>query len=469
MPWRKLPINQPVYTNVDDVSLSGRTPERHDTFRNNAGATVRRPGFSQYFDLGTAAPVDGLYNWEEQSLIIAVSGGNVYKKTETGDVTTLGSDLLLREKRPTFANFGDTLYTANGGDIVKITSSTAAALTDANIPDNVTHVAAFDTYLLANEGGTGRMHYSDVLDPETWSANFVTAEQAPDDLMAIHTQRSRIFLVGTRTIEAWYNDGVTPFVPINGGVVSTGTRAPHTIQWIRDSFYWLNEHREVARSAGQSYEVLSSPVADMLVQARTVSDAIADYQTDGGKNLYVLSLPSYGDYGKTIVYDVEKNEWQGEWNYWDSTNARYERYRGNCYVFVPAWNKHLIGDKSNGLVYYIDFTNHQDNGATMRSAWLTGNIDHGTGREKISREIRFRVLRGEGSVNSEPELMIRWRDNGNQEWGNTHYLGLGKLGDYDYYVSLRRLGKYRSRQYELSVTDDTPVTIADAEEMVEVI
>jgi len=72
-------------------------------------------------------------------------------------------------------------------------------------------------------------------------------------------------------------------------------------------------------------------------------------------------------------------------------------------------------------------------------------------------------------MESSPVLMLRWRDDGSKTWGNTHELDLGETGEYEFYVSLRRLGMYRSRQYELSVTDDVPVVIADAEELVEVL
>ena len=83
-----------------------------------------------------------------------------------------------------------------------------------------------------------------------------------------------------------------------------------------------------------------------------------------------------------------------------------------------------------------------------------------------------RVLRGYGEKeinnNQEPmQLMLRWRDDGDRTWGNVHYLDLGKIGDYSFYTLINRLGKYRMRQYELSITDDTPLIIASAEELVE--
>jgi len=200
-----------------------------------------------------------------------------------------------------------------------------------------------------------------------------------------------------------------------------------------------------------------------------VSDAFADYITFGGNNWYVLTIPSYGDSGVTLVYDVAKNEWQGKWNYWNTTTSVYEQFRGYNYAHIPAWNKHLLGDRLNGIVYYLQDDSHKDNGDTMRSSWITGHIDHKTSRRKRSLKLRIRLKRGYGAEDSEPKLMLRWRDDGARAWGNIHYIDLNEIGEYKQYVEINRLGMYRSRQYELSVTDDVPVIIADAEELVEAV
>lgn len=463
MTWQEIPINQPVYTNVNDVSLTGRTPERYNTYRNDAGATVRRPGYSLWVDLGTQKPIDGLYAW--QDLVIAVSDGDIFKVDLQGNVTTLGQHLLKIGNRPSFANFGYTLYAANGGGIAKITASNASTLTDSDIPNKVSHIISYDTYMVALEVGTARIHRSDVLDPETWEGNFITAEQYPDDLVALKEAWGEFWGFGRRTIERFYNDDVTPFRPIDGAVIPTGCCAPHTIQWVRGGFYWLNEHRELVRSSGQDYEVISTPIQNILHDARQIEDAIGDYVTMGGQSFYILTLPSYQQEGLTLVYDLQKNEWQGKWSHWDDINAKHEMFRGNAYGFVTRWNKHVIGDALTGYLYSFSFDYNMDDGEMIRSVWLTGHIDHGTHRRKRSFKLRFRLLRGYGSNN--PQLMIRWRDDGDRTWGNTYYLDLGNTGYYEFYLSMRRLGMYRSRQYEISVTDDVPIVLASAEEDVE--
>lgn len=467
MPWRKVPINQELYTSIDDVSLVNRTPTRNNTYRNAAGDTVVRPGYAEYLDTGVSASVDGFYWWYQQNILIVVSNTNVYKKETGGSLTTLGTGLFESGARPTFANFGDTLYAANGGDIIKITTATASALTDANIPAGVTHVAAFDQYLLANKSGTGQVHFSDVLLPEAWSGNYFTAEQSPDDVYAVYPRWSEIWVFGQETIELWYNDGDTPFVPYGTGVISTGCIAPDTIQWIRGGFYWLNQKREVVRSSGQSYEIISDPIKNLLRADEEITDAVADYVTVANEELYILTLPSFGDKGLTLVYDLKKNEWMGEWNYFNTATLNFERFRGQCYQYIPDLNLHLWGDYNNGKIYQMSHDYYQDDGATLKARWLTGNFDHGTFLQKRSYKLRVKMLRGQGAEGSDPVLMVRWQDNGNQVWSNTKYIDLNEIGETEFFVSLRRLGMYRSRQYEFSVTDPTYVVMAGAEEYIE--
>ncbi len=474
MAWQPVPINQPVHSNIDEVSLTNRTPNRYNTYRNAAGHTTRRPGYEDFADMATSAQVDGIYDWASQGFIIVVSSQDVFKVRKNGSIQIIGSGLFELSNRVVWADFGDTLYGANGGDIIKITSGLAEALTDPDIPANVSHVAAFDTYLLANKGGTGRMYFSDVLSPEDWTDQYVTAEQSPDLLVAVHSRWNEIWLFGEKTVELWYNDGVTPFVPFSGGVISTGCLSPHTIKYARDSYYWVNENREVVRSTGQSYQIISDPIKNLLRDSESVSDAIGDYVTVGGEDWYILSLPSYGDFGVTIVYDIRKDEWQGEWNYFETTdfqNSRYRirQFRMNAYTYVPLWNLHLIGDTRTGEIYSLSKEFSDDAGDLIRSYWVTGNINHGSSLRKRSYKLWFRILRGEGATDSAPVFMLRWRDDGSKVWSNTIELSLGESGDYEYFVAANRLGMYRTRQYELSVTDGVPFVVAEAMEDIEVI
>ncbi len=468
MQWTKLPINQAVYTSIDEVSLTGNlTPNRLDTYQNDAGAVSRRPGYNLLGTTGITAPIDGMYDWTAVERILIVSGGNIYYKTKESDVILLGSSFLMAGNRPTFADFGETVYIANGNKIVKVNLGGCTTLTDPDIPSNVSHVVAFDGYLIANEGGTDRFHWSNVLTPDIWEFNFATAEQSPDNITAIYAKWSELWLFGEKSVEKWYNDGVTPFAPNQSSTMSIGCLAPGTIQYINDNFYWLNEKREIVKTQGSQYEVVSLPISNILQEISDVSNVVADFYTVGGNYWYVLNIPGYNTHGITLVYDIKRGEWQGQWGYWDQLNENYERFRGLCYLYVPDWNQHIIGDKSNGYIYDINTDTYTDNGAIIKSTWLTNYIDYDTAVKKRSHKLRFKLKRGVGALGTSPKLMLRWRNDGNKEWGNFHYIDLGAAGDTDHYVTINRLGMYVSRQYELSITDNVPVVVAGAEELLD--
>jgi hypothetical protein len=65
-----------------------------------------------------------------------------------------------------------------------------------------------------------------------------------------------------------------------------------------------------------------------------------------------------------------------------------------------------------------------------------------------------------------PEVMLRWSDDGGHTWSNEHWSSLGKIGAYGHRTFWRRLGmtlKLRDRVYELSGTDPNKIAIMGAE------
>jgi hypothetical protein len=401
--------------------------------------------------------------------LFVVSNACLYAITEAGAVSTIGTSLLVQQTRPTWAEVGSSLFAANGDKIVKASTSSASQLTDPQIPDDVSHVAHMDSYLLANEGGTGRFHRATVLQPTSWPGGWATAERQPDPLLALHAGWGELVLFGSKTIEHWYNDGSSPFSRLPGTDVEYGLAAKHAIAKANDSFYFLTHERRLVQLVERSPKVVSAPVDSVIQGLSDVSDALLDHVHVGGLTLLVLSFPSAG---RTLVYDYAKNKWISEWSYWNQTTASYERWRGNCVCFVSDWNRHFVGDRANGKVYYMDPDIYSDAGDTMRTMWRTPHVDHGTGGFKRSHALRLKVRRGYGSSSTaNPVLMIRWRDNGKSNWRNESRVefDLGNAGEEEAFVILRRLGRYRSRQYEISCTDDIPVSLVGAEERVSIV
>jgi hypothetical protein len=66
----------------------------------------------------------------------------------------------------------------------------------------------------------------------------------------------------------------------------------------------------------------------------------------------------------------------------------------------------------------------------------------------------------------DPQVMLRWSDDGGHTWSNEHWSPVGKIGAYGHRTFWRRLGmtlKLRDRVYELSGTDPNKIAIMGAE------
>ncbi len=80
----------------------------------------------------------------------------------------------------------------------------------------------------------------------------------------------------------------------------------------------------------------------------------------------------------------------------------------------------------------------------------------------------FLLLEGEGSIvlGANPQLMLRWSDDGGHTWNGERQVSMGRVGQYGARVIFRRLGmtlKLRDRVYEISGTDPVKVAIMGAE------
>ncbi|MGO4212172.1 hypothetical protein AB4043_15250 [Terriglobus sp. YAF25] len=62
----------------------------------------------------------------------------------------------------------------------------------------------------------------------------------------------------------------------------------------------------------------------------------------------------------------------------------------------------------------------------------------------------------------EPQLMLRWSDDGGHKWSGEYWRGLGARGDTYKRVMWWRLGRTRQRVFEIKITDDVLVAINDA-------
>lgn len=469
-----LPLNSKPFQNIDDIGLSNLSDSLLNgfiEFSEEVAITVKRLGLTAFKDIGTFKKIDGLFWWEELSIVIVVSEGNVYKITDaTGSLTNITGDKLEEDGKVTFAQNGITLVMANGGRMV-YTDGTAntAFIADGDAPTTVSHVAFLDQWLLANEIGTATFFFADFTGvPTTWlSINIFSAEAHPDNLIGLYVNRRTIILIGTESIEFWGNDGVTPFVRLQGTTAARGGMAPHSTVFANEvGFYW-DDKRRLIRIDGTQVTVLSTPFDKTVQEFTAVNDCISDYITIQGKNFIRFQFPSEN---RTLVYDAVYDYWF-EWTFWNSGTNSHQRFLGESYCYARLFNLHIFGSWKDSNLYKMTPESYDDNGVDIHFEKKSGNIDHGVqGQEKISYDVIFRLKTGNVlSDNTQSTALLYWKDNGSQEWSNPREMKLKPSGETQFIHQESDLGSYESRKWMIRHSDPTPFAFGKVTERLEVL
>jgi hypothetical protein len=194
-----------------------------------------------------------------------------------------------------------------------------------------------------------------------------------------------------------------------------------------------------------------------------MSDAVGyTYQQDG-HGFYVLNFPTAD---RTWVYDVATQGWHERAGF---LNGDFTRNRGNCQCnFLGTI---IVGDFENGNIYALDLTTYADNGGPQK--WLRSWRALPTGQNNLKRTAQHSLqLVCETGVGLnigqgfDPQVMLRWSDDGGHTWSNEHWASIGKIGEHGFRAIWRRLGmtqKLRDRVYEVSGTDPVKIDIVGAE------
>jgi hypothetical protein len=323
-----------------------------------------------------------------------------------------------------------------------------------------------DDYFLFNEVGTGRFWWTDGGDPTAVDAlSFATAEGHSDILQALHVAWLEITLFGRDSVETYFNDGTSPFSRIDGGVMERGCLAPYSIVNASGMWVWLDKERRVITLEGRSYTARSGPYDGVIADIVDVTDAWAIYLTIKGHSFYCLTFPTVN---RTFVWNITTDTWS-EWGTWDSETATYGKWRGKSYCYARTWDLHLLGDSTEGKIYAVRPNLFLEGDASIRSLMLTAHTDHGTMAKKRSRRLKINVKRGQGvDGGAEPVFTMRYRDD-NRAWSNERQIGLGLIGETPNIVEVRKLGIYKTRQYEFTHTSNSDFLLNELEEEVEAI
>jgi hypothetical protein len=374
-------------------------------------------------------------------------------------------------------------------------------ITDEDFPGAVT-VGYLDGYFVFNEPNSQRVWVTSLLDGLSVDPlDFASAEGSPDGLVSLIIDHREAWLFGTNSVEVWYNSGDAdfPLTRIQGAYNEIGCIAPYSVAKMDNSVFWLGADARgqgiVYRANGyQGVRVSTHAVEFAIQQYGDLSDAVGyTYQQDG-HTFYVLNFTNADT---TWVFDAATGAWHERAAF---RNGDFKRHRGNCHVRFG--NDTVIGDYENGRIYTFDLDVYSDAGAVQKwlrswralptggndlkrtahhtlqidcetgvgqQGWAFGDIYY-LGDENLAiletedgKEI---ILDFNPVSGANPQLLLRWSDDGGHTWNGERATSMGRVGQYGTRAIFRRLGmttKLRDRVYEISGTDPVKVAIMGAE------
>lgn len=399
------------------------------------------PGLSLFATNGAAANRQAFTSFNGRCFFIA--GATLYEVLSNGGQLTRGT-LLTSFGNVSIAENATQLAICDGTSLYMFTyaTNTLAKVTDADLPASVGFVTVLGNYFVVTENGTGRFYISALGDGTSWDAlDFATAESSPDELLCCFSALGQLWLFGKRTTEIWTNTGASdfPFRLISGAIMEVGIAAPHSVQDINNSVYWLGQDRRgngiVYRANGFVPEPISAEPINIMLQKATQIENITSwaYQEDG-HSFYALTG---GGLETTLVLDTSTGQWH-ERSF--NNNGQAETHLAQCATF--AFGKQLVGDRRNGQVYEMSLSYYDDDGAEIvseRTYTHFGDMDKRIRYNAldISLETGVGTLSGAG-IN--PLISMQLSKDGARTWSDWYDATIGRAGEYLTKVTFRRLG-----------------------------
>jgi hypothetical protein len=457
--------------NAADNRMVNLFPEVIPEGGKEAGFLSRCPGLNFLQTVGTG-PVRGLWAHQTNGSDFYVASGLQFFKVSslTGTPTLLGA--ITGTGQVSIADNGTQLFIACNPDsfIYNETLNTFVQITDIDFPGAVT-VGYLDGYFVFNEPDSQKVWVTQLLDgTQVDPLDFASAEGSPDGLVGLIVDHREVWLFGTDSVEVWYDAGLAdfPLARIQGAFNEIGCVAAFSIAKLDNGLFWLGTDARgqgiVYRANGYTGQRVSTHAVEYAIaQYGNLADAVAYTYQQEGHAFYVLTFPNGN---ATWVYDVATQAWheRAGWN-----NGEFMRHRSNCQCNFGG--NIIVGDYENGNIYTLDLDVYADNNDIQK--WLRSWRAIPTGQNNLKRtsqhtlqldcEAGVGINNGQGS---DPQVMLRWSDDGGHTWSNEYWQSIGKIGQYFKRVIWRRLGmtlKLRDRVYEVSGTDPVKIAIVGAE------
>lgn len=425
-------------------------------------AFYNTPGKDLFVDLG-ASPSRGMHTLATSSKTYSVNGDTLWEINNAGIATNRGT-LSTNSGYVCMDNNGTQILIVDGtaGYIFNTTTFVFTTIGAAAFPNGCTTCAFLGGRFVVNVPNSGQLQWSDINTGLTWPAlNVATAEQSPDNLLAVFVDRGQLILLGDKTTEFWAitasND--QPFALIQGAVIEWGIAAIASIVKYNNSSVWLGRNRlgqvQVVELQGYNCVPITGQEFGFTVnEFGTVENAIAFAYMVNEHPMYQITFPTPA---KSYFYDQSTQCWGNATSgvAQDRDIANY----GTNFLNIPRVTSYV-----DGKIYTLNPTTYDDAGTVVIRKIVGRHVfdEMPTSVGELWIDMRTGVATPSGA-GSDPQLMLRVSRDGGNSYSNQLFTSAGLQGQYQRRATWRRLGQARSDWiFEISYADPTQFNVIGA-------
>lgn len=394
-----------------------------------------------------------------------INGATFYELFSNGTYNAIGT--VINDHQPAQIDENATQLFIASGQTGYVYNKTTGVFTGpiANVQPASVHF--LDSFFIAHRDATQDFYISAPNDGLTWDPiDFGTASGNPDSVVAVIVDHRQLWIFGSNSIQVFFNSGAAdfPFENTPGGLIEQGTIAANSPVKLDNSVFWLGGDVRgggmVFRADGfRPMRISNHAVENAIRKMTSVSTMRAYGYQENGHSFYVMN---FVDDNQTWVYDVTTDEWHERalWSLQLGTNLA-DRAVTHTYAF----NAHLVGDSTSNTIWRSSVDIFQDGNDLIRRVRRAPHLSDEM-KWTMNRRLNIDIEAGIGlngvGYGSDPQISLRWSNDGGKNWSNERVQAAGKIGESTRRAQFNRLGKSRDRVYEMVLMDPVKWAILDA-------
>jgi len=374
-----------------------------------------------------------------------------YSVTEIGTIATSAGRVVMAAGRTYIAAAdGTNMYHYNGTVMGTVTSTSA--------PSNTTHVKYMDGYFIGNDSTSDEWAISSLEDPTTWSAvDRANAEKRADNITAIETKGSQLYLLGPESTEVWRNTGNAdfPYIRYPNGVLEDGVHAPYSVARSKFGIVYYSTTIE-----GDGQILIVNGIQSKTISTESLqweirtfaenTDAFAFCYAQAGRTFYQITFPSAD---RTYCIDLESGFWFRK----KSLTIGRHKVAGHGYL----GGQHIVSDYANTNIYKLDLDYFKDGDDLINRERVT-QVLHKDRRRIQIHALEVEVEAGTATGTDEGFLLLRYSKNGGKSWSTWMARSMGKIGEYGKRTIWRSFPEGRDWVFHIKCSVNAPFNLVGA-------